>query len=783
MKAQRSSSGRVSVGQVLVIAIVAGFSVLILGGYGIWKARAPVPGCVERADGTRLFGATEIKSGQALYQKHGLMDWGSVLGHGTYLGPDFTAETLHRRVELLRDAAAHAQAGRPFAELEPAAQAAIAESVRREIRHNGYEEPRDTLVLGADDAAAFESFTVELRRRFAEGEPQRGLPAGLLARDSAAGDGAWVAPGDPAREVAAFFWWTAWLAGADRPGEAASYTNEWPYDTDAGNELPVSAHLWSGVSVAALLFLLALVLLAWYRGRFEMEPAYVEGRMPQPRPGLLPVFESQRKAIKYFVLAGVLFLVQSLLGGYLAHHYVEGSAFYGVDMARWLPFSVAKTWHLQLAIFWIATAWMGMGLYVAPIVGGAEPRGQGRVVDLLFGALVLVAVGSLAGEWLGVQGYLGSWWWLLGHSGWELIELGYIWKILLAAGFGLWLFAVWRPVRAALSAEKKSEGWGLARLFLASAIAIPAMFGAAFLITPGMHLTMADYWRWWVIHLWVEGMFEVFAVVVLGLLLVNMGLVTRSSAVRALKFQLAILLGSGIIGIGHHYYWIGAPGFWIALGSIFSALEVIPLTLLAVEAAQQWKLLEDGGRSFAYRQTFRFLLAVAFWNLFGAGVLGFLINLPSVSYFEHGSFLTANHGHAATMGVFGMLAIALALYCMRNATHERVWPERLFTLSFWGLNVGLLGMVAITLTPVGVLQVLEAGEHGFWSARSLEFYTQPRVQQLLWLRAIPDTIFILFGVTPLLAGMWIAWRGLRPIGEPLEQAAPRGAVPALQRVR
>jgi len=470
--------------------------------------------------------------------------------------------------------------------------------------------------------------------------------------------------------------------------------------------------------------------------------------------------------------------VQALLGGYMAHSYVEGTHFYGVDLSAWLPFVVAKTWHLQLAVFWIATAWLGLGIYVAPLIGGGEPRGQGLLVDVLFGAVVLVAVGSLAGEWAGVQGLLGEHWWLLGHTGWELIELGALWKGLLAVGFVLWLFIVARACAGAL--RSGGDRGGLVKLFLVAAAAIPAMFLASFAITPGTHITMADYWRWWVIHLWVEGMFEVFAVVVVGLLFVSMGLVTRRSAMRATQFQLIILLGSGLVGTGHHYYWIGSNDFWIALGSIFSGLEVIPLTLLAVEAVEHWTVMRRAGTHFPYKHVFGFLVAVAFWNLFGAGVLGFLINLPVVNYYEHGSFLTANHGHGALMGVFGMLAIALALYCVRNVTTDDGWSDKLFRTSFWGLNVGLLGMILLTLTPVGLLQLDHAAEHGFWSARTLEFYQQDVVQGLLWLRMLPDTIFIVAGIVPLLLGLLRAWRHRRPltpIEEPVRHELRRLAPP------
>jgi nitric oxide reductase subunit B len=320
---------------------------------------------------------------------------------------------------------------------------------------------------------------------------------------------------------------------------------------------------------------------------------------------------------------------------------------------------------------------------------------------------------------------------------------------LLIAGMGIWMFIVYRGLRGALRAE--SDRGGLTHLLLYSAAAIPVFYCFALFIGKDSHITMADYWRWWLIHLWVEGMFEVFAVVVIGFLMVRLGLITARSTLRALYFQLIILLGSGIIGTGHHYYWIGAPEFWMALGSVFSALEVVPLSLLMVEAYGQYKIIRGSGQDFPYKAAFWFLVATAFWNLFGAGVLGFMINLPFVSYFQHGSYLTAAHGHGALMGVYGMLALGLAMFSLRNIVNPRYWKEKWIMTGFWGLNAGLMGMILITLVPVGVLQALESFENGFWSARSWDFYQRPIINTLLWLRMIPDTVFIALGVIPIAA--------------------------------
>ena len=494
----------------------------------------------------------------------------------------------------------------------------------------------------------------------------------------------------------------------------------------------------------------------------------------------MPLTPSQRATAKYFVVAGLLFLVQVLLGGKMAHDYADGSSFYGFNLAQYLPFNIARTWHLQLAIFWIATAWLGMGIFIAPLVSGQRAEGTTRAgehsVRRSGGCGRRLHGGRVPGHqrppWEGLVVARAR------RAG-SISNSAACGCMLLIAGMGIWLFIVYRGLRGALKAE--SDRGGLTHLLLYSATAIPVFYCFCLFVNRGSHITMADYWRWWLIHLWVEGMFEVFAVVVIGFLMVRLGLVTAHSTLRATYFQLIILLGSGIIGTGHHYYWIGAPEMWMALGSVFSALEVIPLSLLMVEAYGQYKVIKAGGHEFPYKAAFWFLVATGFWNLFGAGVLGFLINLPFVSYFQHGSFLTAAHGHGALMGVYGMLAIALALFSLRNIVDPKYWKEKWMMIGFWGLNIGLMGMIVVTLVPIGIMQAIESFHNGFWSARSFDFYQQPVVHLLLWLRMIPDTIFIVGGVAPLVAAMLYGLvhlkktRAIEPsrhtVGEPVEVPA------------
>ncbi|MFZ5817344.1 MAG: nitric-oxide reductase large subunit [Bacillota bacterium] len=744
----------------LLLTMLFAFTVMLVGGGWIYKGKAPIPDRIVGPDGTVLTTGEQIMGGQAVYQKYGLMDYGSVLGHGSYLGPDYTAEALHLFTVALQEFHAQKLHDKPFADLSPEERGGVEARVKAELKENRFDEQTGTLTFTEGQAAALEAVRSHYRTYFEQGNPAASLPAGMIQESHLPQSGrAYVAEGDQIRQIADFFTWTAWLSVAQRPGQEYSYTNNWPYAPESGNEATYSAVLWSAVSVVLLIAGLALILWLQKRYHLEMEPAY--RKFPKYDLSKLQVTPGQRKLGKFLLVVTLLFLAQALLGGVLAHYYAEGSSFYGLDLPSVLPFNIAKGWHLQLAIFWIATAWLAMGLYAAPAIAGKEPKGQGILIDVLFWALVVVVAGSLIGQWLGVKGYLGNNWFLLGHQGWEYLELGRIWQILLVVGLGLWVAILYRGLRGTLKSQE--DKGGLTHLLLYTSIGIPLFYTFAFFMKPDTHITYADYWRWWIIHLWVEGMFEVFAVVIVGYLMVALKLVTERSTVRALYFQLILLLSSGVIGTGHHYYWIGAPEMWVGLGSVFSALEVIPLTLLMVEAYDQYRIAKADEGNFPYKGTFFFLVAVAFWNLFGAGVLGFLINLPVVSYFQHGSWLTPTHGHGALMGVYGMLAIALLLYVLRNIIKPEAWSERAVTWSFWGLNIGLMGMILITLAPVGFMQMAESFTNGFHAARDFSFYQRPIVNTLMWLRALPDTVFLVPGILPL---VWLAGKGffnLRPV--------------------
>ncbi|MDA7027939.1 nitric-oxide reductase large subunit [Bacillus sp. CLL-7-23] len=726
---------------ILVFTLIASFTVLLLGGYWIFKGLAPRPLEVTNSNGEVLMTKSSIKGGQAVFQKYALMDYGTILGHGSYMGPDYTAEALKIYREGMQDYKALKQFGQGFKNLSEENQSIIRSQVIKEMRKNRYNVHKDTLQLTEAQVYGLKQLRSHYHDVFTNGDGW-GIEAGLIKESHMPDhDRAWVEGKDQLTQISDFIFWTAWLASTERPNDDITYTNNWPYDKDAGNIMSFSAVWWSGASVTILILFVGIILFLFYRYKLGMKEAYKDGEFPVFHLEKQPLTVSQVKTGKYFAVVSLLFFVQAMLGALLAHYYIEPDSFFGINWIReLLPFSISKGYHLQLAIFWIATSWLGMGIFMAPLVGGREPKKQGLLVDILFWALIFLVGGSIIGQWLGAKGWLGNNWFLFGHQGMEYIELGRFWQVILAVGMLIWLVIVFRGIKSGL--KRETDKGGLIHLLFYSSIAIPLFYGAAFLFDPGTNITMADFWRWWIIHLWVEGIFEVFAVVVIGFLLVQMNLVTKKSTVRALYFQLTILLGSGVIGIGHHYYYNGSSEIWISLGSVFSCLEVIPLTLLVLEAYEQYKMMKDGGVDFPYQSTFWFLISTAIWNLVGAGVLGFLINLPAVSYFEHGQFLTPAHGHGAMMGVYGMFAIAVWLYSLRNIVKPKFWNDKILKIVCWSLNIGLFGMVFMSLLPIGFIQLKKAFEDGYWSSRAPEFLQQNTVQTLLTLRSIPDTIFL-----------------------------------------
>jgi nitric oxide reductase subunit B len=748
--------------QAVVLTLLFGFLVLGIMGYGTYSGQPPIPERVVDPAGNTVFTGEDVKEGQKIFLRNGLMEYGSVFGHGGYLGPDYTADYLRRSALAVRG---HYGGG--------GSDRATARTLE-DFKSNRYDPETRTLEFTEAQSFAFGVVADHYGRYFGESTTRYGLRPGAIT--------------DPKEieRLTAFFGWSAWAAAAERPGKGYSYTNDWPPEPLVGNEATGNTVVWSVISLIALFGGLGLLFGALGRWTFLGWHGRDQQSLSFRTPGEVALTPAQRVCAYFFLVMAALFLVQTLVGAASEHYRADVASFFGFDLARFLPFNVVRTWHVQLSIFWTATSFLAAGIFLAPMIAGREPRGQKWLASGLLGALAVVVFGSLIGEFAGIQGWMGGLWSWFGNQGYEYLDLGRFWQILLSVGLFFWVVMLFRVMRGRLRNERLGN---MPWMFFLAALAIPAFYAVGLLARPDASFPTADYWRFMVVHLWVEDFLELFTTVMVAYIFVLLGVISERVALTVIFLDIVLYSVGGVVGTLHHLYFSGTPASAMALGAFFSAAEVIPLTFLTFEA---WSFLQLGAQQearsrtpFPHRWAVMFLVAVGFWNFLGAGILGFLINLPIVSYYEIGTALTAAHAHGAMMGVYGMLAAGFALFCLRYLIPQERWSERAAKWSFWSLNLGLAWMIFATLFPLGILQLYESVNTGYFEARSLEYVTNPTNALIEWLRLPGDVVFILGGVLPLLYLCYVGVRHTVPLvtmeepedilfAEITEPAEPRG---------
>jgi nitric oxide reductase subunit B len=736
----------------LIGVMLISFAILGWIGTEIYYQAPPIPTEVVTASGRVLIPAEQVSDGQNVWQAMGGMQVGSIWGHGSYVAPDWTADYLHRESLFILDDNSKAEFGKQYSALTGEQQAQMRERLQAMVRTNTYDAATGRITVPDVRARAFEDNLNYYSGIFTNG-----------SKDFAIQKNAQPDP-DKLRQMTAFFFWTAWAAETNRPGQNVSYTSNFPAEPLVANVPTGPTIIWTGVSVIALLAGIGAMI--WYYAASHKEAETDDAPPTDPLIGA-PLTPSQKATVKYFVVVSLLFLIQIAVGVITAHYGVEGHGFYGIPLADYLPYVVSRTWHVQLGIFWIATAWLAAGLFVGPYICGFEPRYQKLGVDVLFGALLVVVLGSMGGQWLSVMNKLsGSAWFWFGHQGYEYVDLGRVWQIALLIGLFLWLLLVFRT---AIPALKNISGQrSLIGLYMF------ATAGIAFFYTPGLfwgmrsNLSVVEYWRWWVVHLWVEGFFEVFATVVIAFMFSRLGIIKAETAAKASILTTAIYLSGGIIGTCHHLYFSGTPTVALAFGSVFSALEIVPLVMVGFEAWENIRRKEVRPWLVQYKWVINFFVAVAFWNLVGAGIFGFMINPPIALFYMQGLNTTPLHGHGALYGVYGTLGLALTLFVLRAMQPERVWNERLIKFAFWSINGGLLAMLLLSLLPIGLMQTYESVTNGYWSARSAEFMQTPIMQTFRWMRGIGDTVFALGAVAFVWFTLDLILRKPKPVTIPID---------------
>jgi nitric oxide reductase subunit B len=704
----------------LGVIFLLSFGVLGWMGREIYLAAPPIPEQVIQADGTVLYTGEQVQRGQQAWLSAGGQQVGSVWGHGSYVAPDWSADWLHREILALREILAQKLYQTHFAYLGSGEQALIGARVKEELRHNSYDADTGTLTVSIERAQAIRELAAHYSGLFGSNS----APELNILREQYAMVAESLRDPLDLQALPAFFFWSAWSAATDRPGEQnLSYTSNWPHEPLIGNTPTAGNGMWSIASVILLIAGIALMVWIHSRGHEQADP--------------LPSMKATRK---YFYVVIGLLLTQVGMGVITAHYAIEGQHFFGLPLAEVLPYVTSRTIHTQLGVLWIATAWLATGLYIAPALSGKEPRFQKLGTDVLFYALLLIVVGSIACGWIGTQQRLGNdfaFW--LGNQGLEYTSMGRVWQILLFIGLMFWLLLMGRGLWPALKTPSESRGL-IAMVFL-SAACIGAFYASSLMWGQKTHYAMIEYWRWWLVHLWVEGFFEVFATAVIALIFTRLGLIRASTANTAIVMETIVFLFGGILGTLHHLYFTGTPTSVIAVGAMFSALEVVPLALIGFEGYRNYQRAHSAAWLSAYRWPIYCFIAVGFWNTVGAGLLGFAINPPIALYYLQGLNMTAAHGHAALFGVYGMLGIGLLLFCLRGLSPSSRWNDALLGKAFWALNIGLAMMVFMSLLPAGIYQAWASISEGLWYARSPEIIHSTTMTTLVWLRVPGDIVF------------------------------------------
>ena len=724
----------------LIGVLIVTFSLLGFYGAEVYRTAPPIPGQVlVQGSDKPLYTKDGILDGQTAWQSVGGMQLGSILGHGAYQAPDWTADWLHRELTTWLELAAQKDHGKAFADLDVGQQAVLRDRLKTEYRTNTYDKAKDTMVISPLRAEAI-AMTAQYYDKLFSNDPSL-----QKTRESYAMKENTLPSAERRAQMAGFFFWTSWAASTERPadygGTGATYTNNWPHEPLVGNQ-PTSENLvWSVMSVVVMIAGVGFLVWGWafLRKHDEQDPTPPQ-HDPLSRVALTP---SQRALGKYLFLVVALFTAQVLLGGFTAHYTVEGQTFYGVEISQYLPYSLVRTWHLQAALFWIATGFLAAGLFLAPVInGGKDPKYQKLGVDVLFWALVVVCVGSFIGNYFAIAQIMPPEWnFWLGHQGYEYVDLGRLWQTAKFAGIAFWLVLMARAIFPALLAPNGQDK-NLLALLTSSVVCIGLFYGTGLFYGERTHISVMEYWRWWVVHLWVEGFFEVFATTALAFIFSTLGLVSYRMATAASLASASLFMLGGVPGTFHHLYFSGTTTPVMAVGASFSALEVVPLVVLGHEAWEHWSLQHKATWMKNLKWPLMCFVAVAFWNMLGAGVFGFMINPPISLYYIQGLNTTPVHAHAALFGVYGFLALGFTLLVLRYVRPQMVFNERLMKTGFWWLNAGLVLMIATSLLPIGLFQFHASVAHGTWYARSEEFLQQPFLETLRWVRTFGDLVFI-----------------------------------------
>lgn len=725
------------------------------------KETPPIPQQVVSEKWEVLYTYNDIAQGKAYFQEFDLTDWGSMMGMGAYLGPDFSTDFFHNRATtlydlyweynfwktLLREESEQEHNWNGIIEfnqdfhLNVIEKGAVKEMVKLDFRNTILSE--DKTIYSEASAIAYKKNVEYLTNMLLNGDSTRGYPGGFIKDWQVTtwnGETLTATATEKIRQIAAFVDWSQLVVSSPRinnktwkvEDDFRTWSNNWPNEPLVDQDLSWINHV---VSLWEFLLLWPFSILVVFLGfKYFFTP---EDKKDLEKPlKVTKIFQSQKNLLWWVPVIALLIVVQMTMWGYLAHIYADPSLDFVLSQEI-LPFNAIRSIHTQLAILWIAWGWLVWGLMIAPWVAWKDHKFP-WLVHVLYGAILFLVVGSVIWLYMGATGMLPESWFWLGNEWRELVNLWRFWDLIVVVWLVFWFLLIVSLLK------KASVNNPFASVIIWSAFAIAWLYVAWMIpfhqIMP--NFTVDDFYRWWVIHLWVELTFELFAVWVIAFFTVALGLVSQRSAVRLMLFELVLVMLSWTLWVGHHYWWQGLDQHWIAIGWIFSAMEPVPLVLLIVEAWNNYREKTYGEKWFEFGTVFMWISGSAVLNFIWAWFLGMVINTPTINYYTHWTYLIMPHGHVALLGAFWYIAIAFLYLVVRSYTLAKglEWKTKLANTGFWLLTIWVL-LFAIPTIMIWFHQWGVAYDQGYFFTRLHE--TLEPMTAWMWFRIVPDTMMIL----------------------------------------
>lgn len=393
-------------------------------------------------------------------------------------------------------------------------------------------------------------------------------------------------------------------------------------------------------------------------------------------------YESQKVAFWFFATCMLLLSLQIIYG------FIMGFDRIGLDVLHeWIPFNAARATHTNLLVVWLLTGFMGAAHYIIPEESGRELFSV-KLAYIQLISLILVGVTAIIG-------FHFNWW-----EGRKFLEiprpLDYLVVLNVLTFLANIILTMWNG--------KKHTTTGI--------VLVMGLLFAALLYLPGMiwfdNQTLDSFFRWYVVHLWVEGVWELIMGGILAFLLIKLTGVDREVIEKWLYVIVGLTFLSGVLGTGHHYYYIGAPEYWLMIGGLFSVLEPLAFLAMALFAINMYR---KAGREHPNKLALYWTLGCALTSFVGAGLLGAAHTLPQVNMYTHGTLVTAMHGHMAFWGAYAMLVLAMISYSMPLLTGRKIYNNSIGLYAFWLSNIGMLGMT-VALAVAGIAQVYLERKYG-----------------------------------------------------------------------